>query len=424
MKGLLWVLFFCNVTFAVDAQRLCGTVEYTQQMIKANPSLQNSYNKIQQQVLNRPASSTANDTSSNQIITIPVVIHLLYNTPDQNISDAQILSQITVLNQDYRRQNADTSLTPDVFKAVAGDAKINFCLAQVDPQGRRTTGIIRKSTTTQLFIPDDAMKYSLQGGDDAWDCTKYLNIWVCNLISSSLGYGTMPGGPTDVDGIVVGFDVFGTVGDDLRSPFNKGRTATHEVGHWLGLRHTWGDANCGDDSIADTPEQESYNFGCPSFPHLSSCSPNANGDMFMNFMDFTDDGCMNIFTIDQVKEMRSLFAAGNIRNSFLTSFQCDSNLAEAGPLPVTSSPEDTLVTAQVVQIYPNPVHGQLTIESNAITKLTGQTLHIYNVLGEQVFETQLSQSVNTINLTGFTNGIYILRLGEGNNIYTAKIIKD
>jgi len=137
MKGLLWVLFFCNVTFAVDAQRLCGTVEYTQQMIKTNPSLQNSYNKVQQQVssiMSRPASSVANDTTSNQIITIPVVVHLLYNTSDQDISDTQILSQIAVLNQDYRRQNADTSLTPDVFKAVAGDAKINFCLAQVDQQ--------------------------------------------------------------------------------------------------------------------------------------------------------------------------------------------------------------------------------------------------------------------------------------------------
>jgi len=138
-------------------------------------------------------------------------------------------------------------------------------------------------------------------------------------------------------------------------------------------------------------------------------------------MDFTDDGCMNIFTIDQVKEMRSLFAAGNIRNSFLTSFQCDSNLAEAGPLPVTSTSTDTLVTAQVVQIYPNPVHEQLTVETNVITK---QTLHIYNVLGEQVFETQLSQAISTVDLSNFTNGIYILRLGEGNNIYTAKIIKD
>jgi hypothetical protein len=138
-------------------------------------------------------------------------------------------------------------------------------------------------------------------------------------------------------------------------------------------------------------------------------------------MDFTDDGCMNMFTIDQVKEMRSLFATNNIRNSFLTSFQCDSNLAEAGPLPATSSSTDTVVTRQVIQIYPNPLHGQLTIESNTIIK---QTLHIYNVLGEQVFETQLSQPVNTIDLSTVANGIYILRLGEGNNIYTAKIIKD
>ena len=142
-----------------------------------------------------PANNLAGDTSALQIINIPVVVHVLYNTPDQNISDAQILSQFDVLNKDYRRQNADTANTPNAFKSFGADARITFCLAQVDPNGRRTSGIIRKAKSQGGFIPNDAMKFSAQGGDDAWDCTKYLNIWVCNLIGSSLGYTTPPGGP-------------------------------------------------------------------------------------------------------------------------------------------------------------------------------------------------------------------------------------
>ena len=423
LLGLLFSIFFISAT---HAQRTCGTVPYTQQMILANPSLLNSYNKLQQQpsgYMGRPTNNAAIDTTANQIITIPVVIHLLYNTTDQNISDSQILSQLVVLNQDYRRQNADTNLTPPAFKPFAADARINFCLARVDTQGYITTGIIRKHTNQQLFLPNDAMKYSAQGGDDTWDCTKYLNIWVCNLISSSLGYGTMPGGPPDRDGIVVCFNVFGTVGDDLLYPYNLGRTATHEIGHWLGLRHTWGDANCGDDSIADTPQQESYNFGCPSFPHLSSCSPNANGDMFMDYMDFTNDACMNMFTVDQVRKMRSFFALNNIRNSILNAYQCDSATGKADP-PGYNVSEDTIVTQPVVKTYPNPFHTQLTIESKDISPLAEKTLNIYNVLGIKVFETQLYQPFTTLSLSSLPTGIFILSIGEGSNVFTTKIIHE
>lgn len=420
MKQLLGILFFCGIISTSWAQRSCGTEEYVRQMIQANPSLQNAYNKLRTTTLLSRPDNAAHDTAANQVINIPIVIHVLYNTDDQNISDAQILSQFVVLNQDYRRQNADTASTPGAFKPFAADAKFQFCLAQVDPKGNRTSGIIRKYTTQQLFITDDAMKYSAQGGDDAWDCTKYLNIWVCNLISRSLGYTTPPGGPADRDGVVIGYNVFGNVGN-LRAPFDKGRTATHEIGHWLGLIHTWGDADCGNDSVADTPQQEAYNFGCPSFPHISSCSPDGNGDMFMDFMDFSDDACMNLFTAGQVKRMRSFFALNNVRNSFLVSYECDSTSAQGGPLPTGPTP-DTIVTAQVVKVYPNPAHGQLIVECNEITKLAPQTLHVYNIVGMQVFEAQLIQSKTTLNLTSLLNGIYIIKLGENKNGFVAKIV--
>ncbi|UAY51111.1 M43 family zinc metalloprotease [Ferruginibacter albus] len=429
MKSFFGTIALLGCLLTAQAQRVCGTVEYIQQLIAADPSLQSSINKIQQQATTlafRPTGTAVNDTIPNQIINIPVVIHVLYNTDQQNISDAQVLSQMTVLNKDYRRQNADAALTPAAFRAVAADAKINFCLAQVDPKGRKTSGIIRKFTSTQLFTTDDAVKYAAQGGDDAWDCTKYLNIWVCNLVSRSLGYATPPGGPADRDGVVIAYNVFGTTGV-LRVPFNKGRTATHEIGHWLGLRHIWGDDECGNDSIPDTPQQETYNYGCPSFPHMSSCSPNANGDMFMNFMDFSDDACMNMFTIGQVKVMRALFSKNGVRNSFLTSFQCDSSLAspQGGALPTVPA-ETTVdtVIAQIIKVYPNPVHSQLFITSSTISKVNTQTLRIYNTVGTEVLSTTLSQTTTTLNVSNLAGGVYIVRVGSGKDVYTTKVIKE
>jgi len=191
------------------------------------------------------------------------------------------------------------------------------------------------------------------------------------------------------------------------------------------LIHIWGDAECGDDQVDDTPQQETYNFGCNSFPHTSNCSPNANGDMFMNFMDFSDDACMNMFTAGQVKRMRALFATGGIRNSFLTSFQCDSTLAQAGPLPVTTTtpPADTIV-AQVIKVYPNPVHSQLTIEGNKISKISPKTLHIYNSLGVQLLSKELTQPKTAVNLTGFVSGVYVIQIANGASSFTTKIMVD
>ena len=349
---------------------------------------------------------------------MPVIVHVLYNNNDQNISDAQVLSQIKSLNEDYRRQNADAVNTPTPFKSVAADTRIQFCLAKVDPQGLYTTGIIRKYTKTSVFLADDQMKFSSNGGDDAWDATRYLNIWVCSLFGRTLGYGVLPGSPLERDGVVINYTNFGTVGNVI-APYNKGRTATHEIGHWLGLRHPWGDTMCGDDSIADTPTQETSNSGCPSFPHLSSCSPNSYGDMFMDYMDFTDDACMNMFTQDQKAEMRSLFALGNLRNSFLNSTACDSSNAEAGPLPIT----DTLVPNLKITTYPNPFSNTINITSNIETALVGKTLKLYDVSG-RLFISQVIQSQNTtLNVSNLPSGIYILKIEGKKGEFVYKLIK-
>ncbi|HET7115928.1 MAG TPA: zinc-dependent metalloprotease, partial [Hanamia sp.] len=272
-------------------------------------------------------------------------------------------------------------------------------------------------TNAAQFLADDQMKFSSKGGDDAWDATKYLNIWVCNLFGRTLGYAVLPGSPLEKDGVVIKYDAFGTTGN-LTAPYNKGRTTTHEIGHWLGLKHLWGDSLCGDDGIADTPPQETSNSYCPTFPHLSSCSINGYGDMFMDYMDFTDDGCMNMFTQGQKAEMRSLFALGNVRNSFLNSSVCDSSNAEAGPLPTKPVPADLKITT-----YPNPFINTITISSNNEASVVGKVLRLYNIEGK-LFLNKIIQSQNTLLDLGYLpSGIYILKIESTNGSFVYKLIK-
>lgn len=423
MKALT-TIFLMLILAQASAQRICGSTEYKKQLLAQNPSLQNSFDQIEQQIEKTIANSkkyVARDTSSNEIINVPVVIHVIYKTAIQNISEAQILSQLDVLNKDFSYLNDDRINTPFVFKSLATDTKIKFCLAQVDPKGNRTSGIIRRHSNFEIFTADDAMKFSASGGDDAWDSQRYLNIWVCALSARSLGYATPPGGPAEKDGVVIAYDVFGSVGT-LRSPFDKGRTATHEVGHWLGLKHIWGDESCGDDGVDDTPRQKTYNFGSPVFPHITDCSLDERGDMFMNYMDFSDDAVMNMFTIGQKKRMRALFAKGNMRNSFLVSFACDSSFAQGAALP-TPETAPLPTTEDLFKVYPNPVQDIATVEYIPAAEFVVKHISIYNTMGVNVFNTQINKAKISVNISHLPQGVYIVRIGEGKKAYTTKLIK-
>lgn len=312
---------FSSLSYAQTTQRNCGTMQHLDFLKSQDSQIESRMNDIEVQTANFIQQHSAMKTTGT-VINIPVVVHVVYNTSAQNISDAQIRSQIDVLNEDFRKLNADRVNTPSAFSSLAADVEINFCLASKTPSGTATTGIVRKSTTVTSFIDDDKVKYSSYGGDNAWNTSQYLNIWVCNLGSDLLGYAQFPGGPTATDGVVMLYSAFGRTGT-VYSPYNKGRTATHEVGHWLNLRHIWGDASCGNDLVGDTPTQQTSNYGCPSYPHRT-CSNTTSGDMFMNYMDYTNDGCMNMFTTGQKTRMQALFASGGARASLLTSQGCGS----------------------------------------------------------------------------------------------------
>ncbi|MFN4882557.1 MAG: M43 family zinc metalloprotease, partial [Bacteroidota bacterium] len=236
------------------AQRNCGTTEYMHQHQLNNPQLL----QIAQEIENHTSQFiTTYQPSGRAVITIPVVFHVIYNTTSQNISDARINAQIDQLNKDFARQNADAVNTPSVFQSLGANTEIQFCLAKRDPSGNATTGIIRKTTTVSSFSTNDNVKRSANGGNDPWNVNAYLNIWSCNLSNGVLGYAQFPGYPPATDGVVLLFSTIGsTTTPGTIANYNLGRTATHEVGHWLNLFHIWGDdgtACTGSDQNADTP---------------------------------------------------------------------------------------------------------------------------------------------------------------------------
>jgi hypothetical protein len=273
-------------------------------------------NTVQAYIASNPEAVSGNNRT---IVTVPVVFHVVYNTAEQNISDAQLQSQVAALNEDFTNTNADGANVPSVFQSLRGNANFHFALAARDPNGNATTGITRTSTSVTAFGNDGAVCFTNQGGHDAWPTGQYLNIWVCNK-SGGAGYSTYPwSNSPSTDGVYVKYNYVGRVGPWINNwNYQKGRTVTHEVGHWFGLIHIWGDVACGNDLVNDTPPQGSSNSSCPTFPHMSSCSLNSNGDMYMNYMDYTNDNCRNMFSLLQVTRMLG-YLNGTPRVSLLTS---------------------------------------------------------------------------------------------------------
>jgi hypothetical protein len=285
---------------APPIRRKCGTMQVHHWLLEDDPEFRARQVALEHDTSMRARTALAKKAEPYRI---KVVVHVVYANDRENISDAQVKSQIKALNRDYRAKNTDKSKVPTPFAGLVADAFVEFELASVDPKGKPTNGITRTATTRTEFEDDDAVKHSAKGGADAWPTDKYLNLWVCTLGGGLLGYAQFPGGPVKTDGVVILNTAFGTTGS-AKAPFNKGRTATHEVGHYLNLRHIWGDTeDCsGGDLVADTPNAETANFGKPKFPHVT-CSNGPNGDMFMNYMDYVDDAAMFMFSSGQVQRM-------------------------------------------------------------------------------------------------------------------------
>lgn len=323
----------------------CSTVEYEQELQRRFPNrlkekdFEQWISPLIKEHQLKVASKTAKTAS---IITIPVVVHVIHNGDavgtGENITDAQVRSQIKVLNEDFRKMQSRGGVST---YSVAADTEIEFCLAAVDPSGNMTNGINRKQLSNESFTQNEVN--AVVKPSNQWDPNKYLNIWVVRFTDNTLlGFAQFPsnsslsgininGGEASTDGVVISFNAFGSADDNdgtfiLNNTYKYGRTTTHEVGHWLGLRHVWGDGDCNaDDYCNDTPVAAAANYDCPA--SKDTCPSNPGVDMIENYMDYTKDACMNIFTQDQKTRMLTVLANSPRRKELVNSSACNSDFS-------------------------------------------------------------------------------------------------
>ncbi|MGI8892075.1 MAG: M43 family zinc metalloprotease, partial [Bacteroidia bacterium] len=340
-SALISALFLISSTFSyAQHNEKCLAEIMFWEAAKVDPSLLINRLMLDQETENAIA---AGETYKSSAVTkiIPVVVHVIHEGGSENISIAQIEDQIRILNEDFKRLNADTTNTPGPFKPLAGHPDVEFRLATKDPNGNCTNGIVRvfSPLTNNARNNVKALSY--------WPRDKYLNYWTVKSIESTsggsgivIGFAQFPGGNAPTDGVVVRADYTGNIGTAANNG-DKGRVATHEVGHWLNLRHIWGDAQCGDDQVGDTPQQFGPNqSNCPAFPKTSNCINNGpNGDMFMNYMDYTNGSCQNMFSAGQAIRMNvTLNNSLSSRNNLWTQANLIATGTDDNAIPQACAP--------------------------------------------------------------------------------------
>lgn len=471
---------------APERGRSCATDSYLEVLKQQDPGFEQrshmAHEAVQQAMRQQPEGQFIRPAT----ITIPVVFHVVYAKEGENISREQVLSQLAVLNEDFRRMNADTVKTPEHFRSLAADTQIEFCLAVVDPEGNLTTGITRTRTSrTDFSYFTDQVKSSASGGVNGWDPSQYLNIWICNL-PNELGYASSPGVAPARDGVVLHYRTVGAapVNNSLW-PYNLGRTATHEIGHWLGLRHIWGfGSTCNDsDEIDDTPTQLSQTDGCPD-GIVISCNNGPYGNMWQNFMDYADDACMNLFTLGQARYMQGVLQSarsdlysstactGDLRSRFQTAQPQDTLLAQGdqvqflgsfaglkpnswlwhfeGGTPATSTERNptvrydrpgryrvtlttsnermnhTLEKEDYIYVTPDEVQVYPNPASGFITieqsaRQQVQHVELLNRLGQVVLRQRVQDRTIRLDVQGLPAGMYILRISSSNGLSVKKV---
>lgn len=409
----------------------CASSEYEKYLQQNNPQRATSQ-EFEQWLAPKieavKAQRMASPEGTTQVITIPVVVHVIHNGDpvgsSENIADAQVISQITVLNQDFRRMAGTPGFNAN---PVGADVEIEFCLAKIDPDGNPTNGIDRVNLGQSSWNSEDSIEWTLKP-QTQWDPSLYFNIWVCNFggnMSDILGYAQFPdfsglpglnssGGSPVTDGVVIGYAFFGSSAiypaGNYAPPYNRGRTTTHEVGHALGLRHIWGDSfgqnGCSvDDFCADTPNASDANYGCTF--NFSCQSP----DMIENYMDYTNDSCMSVFTQNQKARMLAVMQNSPRRASLVTSNVCQLGLSN-----------DDFELLNGINIYPNPTQNVLNIAVQNGELPDNYT--IYNSLGQVMVSTVInSESQLQVNTSSYSNGIYFIKINKGTQTKTVKFVK-
>ena len=443
--SVLLTLTICAMhCLSAMAQERCATVEY--EKIRKNPKSEKeaTFEKwLRDKSVQSPLKTQGTQKKQSATYKIPIVVHVIHNGEPvgtgTNISDAQILSQITVMNDDYKRLNADQTNTPAEFAGVAGSIDIEFILAKQDPEGLASTGIVRvKGSKFSWTLADNTLFKS----HSYWPAENYLNIWVLNL-TDFLGYAqfpvsTLPGleqSPNDrlTDGVAVSYEVFGSINGaggpfNLDSRYNKGRTATHEIGHFLGLRHIWGDqTTCTDsDYVTDTPPQSSSTTNCAVHPQ-PQCSVNK---MFQNYLDYTDDACMNLFTVGQISRMNTVLNNSPRRLSLLTSPGSSDPISVNNDLGIKeiTSPALTSCGGSIIPSIEVRNYGSNQVTSTKIQfKLNSTIIETKDVVLNLAFPETTIVSFSAINLAQATTNLLnfeILETNGGTDGQTSNNLKE
>ena len=316
MNKIIYILGLMSLVSNAWAQ--CGTDEYNRSLVEDKLVEGQTAVEYFEQQRDFEYGETVDVKSKKAIRTIPVVFHVLHAYGEENISKAQIEDQIRIINEDFQRQNPDASNTRSLFAGRAANFELEFKLARIAPDGSCTEGITRKYDPVNMIEDRNDRVESAKTSVPAWDRNKYLNIWIVKEIQSTtegtiLGYAQFPGQQASTDGIVMIHSRVGTIGSASAS--DKGRTLTHEIGHWLGLYHPFQGSCFGGDGVSDTPPVLEPSYGCTAGQNPNSCSNDSpdEPDMVENFMDYANGACMNAFTNGQLARANGYLSSTNGR---------------------------------------------------------------------------------------------------------------
>jgi hypothetical protein len=441
MKQFLISLFFlssfCIFTSLYGQDRKCAANDVMERQIADNPSFAARMLAIEKHTQEFVAQNRKNTTNAKKPdnpgggkpkpptppplppsefteVTIPVVVHILFNNSTEESAKDRVDEQMKILNDDFAATNTDiTNHIPTEYSSVVSSgAKISFCLKE--------TKLV--PTSESAFSTNDAMKFSSSNGSDAVDPDKNLNIWVCNMSGGILGYAQFPGGSLATDGVVILHSAFG----NTSGYYNKGRTATHEVGHYFNLRHIWGDRRCGNDLVDDTPLHDGANYRCPGEGATSNCKGQIV-EMWMNYMDYTFDECMYMFSSDQALRMQATLASGGPRAGMVEpNYECPATATAASSRTNDIFENETISTSiSDFKVYPTITSGNVFFQMQSSN--TGiKELGIFNQSGILVNRKRISvvNGVNTqeLNLGNLANGFYLIKLLDGSDHRIQKLI--
>jgi hypothetical protein len=386
----IFTSFLVFISPFLGAQNLCLTAEKTLERIATNESYRIEMQRLDSLSMSFKEGRISSESRDVKQYNIPVVVHVLYEYEENNISPEQIHAQIDALNRDFNWEQSDKDKIPGIWQGIGKESGFRFHLADKDPNGDFTTGITRTKTSIKGIGSTDFYYNKQRGGINPWPLPHYVNIWVCALEGNLLGFSYLPSNSVEPnDGIVIDPRAFGSIGT-AQSPYNLGRTLVHEMGHYFGLRHPWGneEGSCTDsDYMNDTPWQREANFGCKNFPTIS-CSSEPDGDMFVNFMDYSNDSCSLLFTKDQVNFMQLI-----IRTSKVTLLHSPA---------ITGMGEESINSR--IAIYPNPSSGVFQAD---FFEDNSTPFEVKDALGRTV-QSGIIESGNKIDLTRFDDGMYFL----------------